>query len=222
MILLNNESRNTTVALVTVKSMTKTDKAVTLTVGESSWDKEAGANVERELKVAFFDSDKVPVASRLRKLDLQPGTPLVLTIFDIDGKCYGNNFLLNGKRKFTYEKKNGGTAEINVFLGNCVNPKKYTKRGSSEPTIVSVSFPNHLANDETEWNNITFTDSEYHQNLYERASKCWFDDNDIPRNQFACVVTGSDNPTTREDGTEMKNRYFASQFTLLSRPPKKQ
>ena len=113
---------NRRIVVGTVTKVDLRDNVANVTIEGNVWNAEEKKEEKASLTIAFFNNDTVKMRDRIEKAKVKAGKVISATIYEKDGKVYGNNFKYSGVYDYLDDRNN----HIYVIHGVVCNPTTMT------------------------------------------------------------------------------------------------
>lgn len=182
------------------------ENVVNVELEGSVWNSELEQEELKTLNIAFWNTDVVALADRVKAAKVREGSILMVEIYEKDDKCNGNRFWYKGHCQIPAKE---GTKERNIFMGTVASIQTNVTANNNKYTRISMPV-DVVRGGEPEWMSIAFWNNEK-SNIADRAEKCLGVRNG--KKAKAVVICGE---TKEYDG---RPQYNGFDFKLIPNEP---
>lgn len=195
---------NRRIVVGTVTKVDLRDNVANVTIEGNVWNAEEKKEEKASLTIAFFNNDTVKMRDRIEKAKVEAGKVISATIYEKDGKVYGNNFKYSGVYDYLDDRNN----HIYVIHGVVCNPTTMTTESGKKLTRVSMPMERKSKDEETEWATITFWNTDK-ANTADSAEKIFTNTTNPDEHKKAIVVCG------QESDYEGRRQFVGYRFEVI-------
>jgi hypothetical protein len=195
---------NRRIVVGTVTKVDLRDNVANVTIEGNVWNAEEKKEEKSSLTIAFFNNDTVKMRDRIEKAKVEAGKVISATIYEKDGKVYGNNFKYSGVYDYLDDRNN----HIYVIHGVVCNPTTMTTESGKKLTRVSMPMERKSKDEETEWATITFWNTDK-ANTADSAEKIFTNTANPDEHKKAIVVCG------QESDYEGRRQFVGYRFEVI-------